>query len=80
MIKDHVENPNMTVYVRTNGGKTISIKCDRTQNATRIMEIVERKTLIPKDQLYCVNQGKVLKDKKTIEESNIEAEQRSKCL
>ena len=77
MIKDCVENlnmdPNMRVYVRTNSGKTISIKCDRRQNATRKMEIGERKTLIPKDQLYLVNQGKVLKDKKTIEESNIEA-------
>ena len=73
MIKDRVENPYMTVYVRTNSGKTISIKCDSRQNATRIMEMVERKTLIPRDQLYLVNQGKVLKDKKTTEESNIEA-------
>ena len=52
--------------------KTISIKCDRRQNATRIMEIVQRKTLIPRDQLYLVNQGKVFNDKKTKEESNIE--------
>ena len=37
------------------------------------MEMVERKTLILRDQLYLVNQGKVLKDKKTKEESNIEA-------
>ena len=37
------------------------------------MEIVARKTSIPRDQLYLVNQGKVLNDKKTIEESNIEA-------
>ena len=29
MIKDLVENPNVTVYARTNSGKTISIKCDR---------------------------------------------------
>ena len=63
----------MTVYVRTNRGETISIECDRRQNATRKMETVERKTLIPRDQLYLVNQGKVLKDKNTIEESNIEA-------
>ena len=55
MIKDRVENPNMTVCVRTNSGKTIRIKRDRRQNATRIMEIVERKTLIPRDQLYLVN-------------------------
>ena len=35
--------------------------------------IVERKTLIPRDQLYLVNQGKVLNDKKTMEESSFEA-------
>ena len=38
------------------------------------MEIVERKTLILRDQLYRVNQGKVLKDKKTMEKTNIGAE------
>ena len=38
------------------------------------MEIVDRKTLIPRDKLYLVNQGKVLNHTKTIEESNIEAE------
>ena len=37
------------------------------------MEIVERKTLIPRDQLYLANQGKVLNDKKTVAESNIPA-------
>ena len=63
MIKDRVGNPNITEYVRTNSGKTISITCDRKQNATTIMEIVERKTLSPRDQLYLVNQGKVLKEK-----------------
>ena len=63
----------MSVYVKTISGKTISFKCDRRQNAKRIMEIVERKTSIPRDQIYLVNQGKVLKDKKTIEESIIEA-------
>ena len=72
MIKDRVEYLNMSVYVRTVNEKTISIKCDRGQNATRIMEIVERKTLIPRDQLYLANQGKMLNDKKTMEESNIE--------
>ena len=58
----------MTVYVRTNSGKTISIKCDRRQNAKRMVEIKKRKTLTPKDQLFIVKQGKMLKDNKTIEE------------
>ena len=64
MIKDRVENLNISVYL------TISIKCDSRQNATRIME---RKTLIPRDQLYLLNEGKVLSDKKTVEEINIKA-------
>ena len=37
------------------------------------MDIVERKTLIPRDQLFLANHGKVLNNKKPIEESNIEA-------
>ena len=59
--------------MRTISENTISIKSDRRQHATRFMEIVDRKTLIPRDKLYLVNQGKVLNHTKTIEESNIEA-------
>ena len=32
------------------------------------------RTAIPRDNTYLTHQGKVLNDKKTIEESNIEAE------
>ena len=73
ILENGVEKPDMTVYVKTISGKTITVNCDRRQNAKRIMEILERKTSIPRDQLYLVNQGKVLIEKKTIEESNIEA-------
>ena len=48
MIKDRVENLNMTVHVRAISGKTISVKCDRRQNATRIMEKVGKKDIDPK--------------------------------
>ena len=65
---------NMTVYVRTINGKTISIKYDRQQKAATILETVERKTLITRDVMYLVNQGKMLNDKKTIEEHNIGTE------
>ena len=58
MIKDRVKKPDMSVYVRTISGKTISVTCDRRQNAKRIMEIVERKTSIPRDQMYFVNKEK----------------------
>ena len=61
-IKNRVEKPDMTVCVKTIRGKTISVKCDRRQNAKRIMETVERKASIPRDQMYSVNQGKVLND------------------
>ena len=35
MIKDRVENLNMSVYVRTISGKTFSIKCDRRQKCNK---------------------------------------------
>ena len=54
MIKDRVEKPDMSLYVKTISGKTISVKCDRRQNAKRLMEIVKRKTSIPRDQMYLV--------------------------
>ena len=56
MIENRVEKPDMTENVKTISGKTISVKCDRRQCAKRLMEIVERKTSIPRDQLYFVNQ------------------------
>ena len=59
---------SMTVYVLTINGKTISIKCNKEQAFERIKDEVERETKIPKDH---VNQGKALKVKTTIEESNI---------
>ena len=73
MNKDRTENLNMRVCVRTINGKTVGIKCDRKQTAARILETVERRTLIPRDLMYLVSQGKVLKDNKTKEENNIEA-------
>ena len=57
MNKDRTENLNMRVCVRTINGK----------NAPRRWEIVERKTLIPRDLMHLASQGKVLKDNKTKE-------------
>ena len=64
----------MTVYVRTNNGKTISIKCDKQQKAATTSEKVERKTSIPRGMTYLAHQGKVLNDKNTTEENNMGAE------
>ena len=61
----------MTVYVRTNNGKTISIKCDTKQKAASTSEKGERKTSIPSGMTNLVHQGKVQNDKKTMEENNI---------
>ena len=64
---------NKTVYVKTTNGKTISIECDRQQKAAKILETAERGTSIPRSITYLANQGKMLNDKKTIKENNIEA-------
>ena len=43
MNKNRTEYLNMTVYVRTMNGETISIKCDRQQKAAKnIGELKER--------------------------------------
>ena len=73
MAKDRDVNSYMTIYVRIISGKTLSIKCDRRQTIARILDDVERKTTIQQHVFYLANQGKALSDKKTIEESNIEA-------
>ena len=74
MNKDRDVNFYMTVHVRKNSGKTTSIKGGRRQDIARIMDVVERKTMILKNLHHLANQGKALSDKKTVEESNIEAE------
>ena len=58
MIKEHIIYFYMTVYVRPNSGKTISIKCDKRQNVTRIKDEIERKTKIPTALQHLSNQGK----------------------
>ena len=73
MDKDRDVNSYITVHARKISGKTISIKCDRRQTIARIMDEVERKTMIPKDLQDLANQGKALSDEITIEESNIES-------
>ena len=71
---DMLEENFMTVYVKTIYGKTISIKCERNMTAAVISDEVERRSLIPRDMTYFVHKGKVMSEKKTMEENNIEAE------
>ena len=71
---DVPEENYMTIYVKMINGKTISIKCEGKQTAAIISDEVERRSLIPRDMTYLVRKGKVMIEKKTIEENNIEAE------
>ena len=72
--EDELEENNMTVYVKTISGKTISTKCDKKQKADRVSKKVEMKTSTPQSTIYLFHQGKVLNDKKTKEENKIGAE------
>ena len=63
-----------------NSEKTISVvqendrwkdKCSRGQNVAEIMDKIERKTLIPKDLRFLTYQGKILKERNVVKESNI---------
>ena len=64
----------MTVYVKMSYGKTISRKYNRNWTAAVILDEVERRSSIPRDMTYLVHKGKVMSEKKTIKEHNIEAE------
>ena len=71
---DQLEEIYMMIYVKMINGKTISIKCEGKQTAGIISDEVERRSLIPRDLTYLVHKGKVMIEKKTMEENNIEAE------
>ena len=60
--------------MRTSSGKTISIKCAKKQKATSISDEVERRSAIPRGMTYLVHNGKVLHERRTIEENNIGTE------
>ena len=73
-IDDVLEENYMTIYVKMINGKTISKTCEGKQKAACISDEVERGSLIPRDMTYLAHQGKVMNEKKTIEENNIGAE------
>ena len=79
-IEDNTEeNDNMleeiyaTVYVKMINGKTISIRHHRNMTAAVISDEVERRSLIPRDMIRLVHKGKMISEKKTMKENNIEA-------
>ena len=68
-----LEEIYMMIYVKMINGKTISIKCEGKLTAAIISDEVERRSLIPRDLTYLVHQGKVMIEKKTMEENNIDS-------
>ena len=64
----------ITIYVRTSSGKTISIKCDKKRKLVSIVDEVERRSTIPRSTTYLVHHGKVLNEKRTMEDNNIGTE------
>ena len=59
-LEDELEESSMTVDVMTINGKTISIICNKKQEADTVSEKVEVKTSIPRGITYLIHQGKVL--------------------
>ena len=72
------ENDNMLeenytiVYVKMINGKTISIRHHRNMTAAVISDEVERRSLIPRDMIRLVHKDKMINEKKTMRENNIE--------
>ena len=71
---DTFEENYMTVYVKMSYGKTISTKYNRNWTAAVIPDEVERRSSIPRDMIRLVHNGKMLSEKETMKEHNIEAE------
>ena len=71
---DMLEENYTTVYANTIYEKTLSIKCDRNMTAAVISDEVEIRSSIPRDMIRLVHKGKMLSEKKTMKENNIEAE------
>ena len=72
--EDENEKNMITKKVRMSSGKTISLKRAKKQKATSISDEVERRYAIPRGMTYFVHHGKVLNEKRTIEENNIGTE------
>ena len=70
---DMLEENCMTLYVKMICEKTISRKYDRNWTAAVILDEVKRRSSITRDMIRLVYKGKMLSEKKTMKEHNIEA-------
>ena len=61
--------------MKTINGKTISTRHHRNMTAAVILEEVERRTLVPRDMIRLVHKGKMISEKKSMKEDNIEAKE-----
>ena len=75
------ENDNMPdeiqeiIYVKMINGKTMSTRHHRNMTAAVIVDEVERRSLIPRDMIRLVHRGKMISEKKSMKENNIEAKE-----
>ena len=69
------EKIHEVIYVKTINGKTISAKHHRNMTAAVILDEVERRSLIPRDMIRLVHKGKMISEKKSMKENNIEAKE-----
>ena len=69
------EEIHEVIYVKTINGKTISARHHRNMTAAAILEEVERRSMIPRDMIRLVHKGKMISEKKSMKENNIEAKE-----
>ena len=69
------EESNEVIYVKTINGKTISARHHKNMTAAVILDEVERRSLIPRDMIRLVHKGKMISEKKSMKENNIEAKE-----
>ena len=74
-----LEENYMTVYVKTINGKTISINCHKNRKQLLYRMKLREDHRSPRGMTYLVHHGKVMNEKKTIEENNMEQKLRLKC-
>ena len=60
-----------TIYVKTWRGKTITAKINPKHTVENMKEQIEEKTKIPKEHQHLVSRGRVLMDKKTLKDYNM---------
>ena len=69
------EEIHEVIYVKTINGKTISTRHHRNMTAAVILEEVERRTLIPQNMIRLAHECKMISEKKSMKENNIEAKE-----